>query len=295
MNVFKKPEDTEYNVLSLGAGVQSSALALMAAHGEITPTPDFAVFADTGAEPTEVYDWLDTLRELITNAPHPFPVHVVQHGDLEEATVEVRTSQGKGSKPKGAKYIKSIIPMFGKMPDGTVVGALGRACTAEYKIKPIHKFVKDLCKIKRGHKEATVTQWIGISWDEIQRAKDSRVKWCHHRHPLLETKINRAQCIDWMLKHDYPMPPRSACYFCPFHDDNEWRRMRDNDPVHFQKAIDYDQKLRKCFKDNDKYVKMEVYLHRSCKPLGEIDFDNDEDKGQQVWNFNAGCEGMCGI
>ena len=35
-------------VLSLGAGVQSTTLALMAAHGEIGPMPDCAIFADTG-------------------------------------------------------------------------------------------------------------------------------------------------------------------------------------------------------------------------------------------------------
>jgi len=37
--------------LSLGAGVQSTTLALMAAHGEIGPMPDCAIFADTGWEP----------------------------------------------------------------------------------------------------------------------------------------------------------------------------------------------------------------------------------------------------
>lgn len=34
--------------LSLGAGVQSTTMALMAAHGEIGPMPDCAIFADTG-------------------------------------------------------------------------------------------------------------------------------------------------------------------------------------------------------------------------------------------------------
>lgn len=37
--------------LSLGAGVQSTTMALMAAHGEIGPMPDCAIFADTGWEP----------------------------------------------------------------------------------------------------------------------------------------------------------------------------------------------------------------------------------------------------
>ncbi|MBF9664240.1 hypothetical protein IAI33_11380, partial [Streptococcus pseudopneumoniae] len=45
-------------ILSLGAGVQSSTLALMAAAGEITPMPDIAIFADTGWESAVVYKWL---------------------------------------------------------------------------------------------------------------------------------------------------------------------------------------------------------------------------------------------
>ena len=42
------------HVLSLGAGVQSSTLALMAAAGEVTPMPTAAIFADTQAEPARV-------------------------------------------------------------------------------------------------------------------------------------------------------------------------------------------------------------------------------------------------
>ena len=40
--------------LSLGAGVQSSTLALMIANGELEPV-DSAIFADTGWEPRKVY------------------------------------------------------------------------------------------------------------------------------------------------------------------------------------------------------------------------------------------------
>ena len=55
----------------------------------------------------------------------------------------------------------------------------------------------------------------------------------------------------------------------------------------FQKAIDFDKKLREQFVKHDPVMKMEVYLHNSCKPLDEVDFDNDEDKGQQVWDFQS--------
>ena len=49
MSIFDPPPATKHNFLSLGAGVQSSTLALMAAKGEIGPMPDAAIFADTQA------------------------------------------------------------------------------------------------------------------------------------------------------------------------------------------------------------------------------------------------------
>jgi len=71
--------------------------------------------------------------------------------------------------------------------------------------------------------------------------------------------------------------------------------MRDEDPEHFHKAVEFDYNLRSQVKKHDKFTKMEVYLHNCCKPLDEIDFDNDEDRGQQTWDFQAECEGMCGV
>ena len=295
MNLFTPPPETEWNVLNLGAGVQSSALALMAAHGEIGTYVDFAVFADTQAEPSEVYEWLETLQKLINDAPCPFPIYTVTKGDLTEAQLQIRTSHGKGAKPEGATYIKKLIPFFGRKKNGETVGAIGRSCTEDYKILPIRKFLRNHCGIKRGQKNATITQWIGISWDEIQRARESRVSWMQHRWPLLETKITRADCINWMRQKGYPTPPRSACYYCPFHSDTEWRRLRDDDPEHFAKAVKLDHELRHKIKHHDKFTQMEVYLHNSCKPLDQVDFDNDEDKGQMTWDFQAECEGMCGL
>lgn len=52
----------DINVLSLGAGVQSTAMLLMACHGEITPKPDLVIFSDTGWEPKAVYRHLEWLK-----------------------------------------------------------------------------------------------------------------------------------------------------------------------------------------------------------------------------------------
>ena len=191
--------------------------------------------------------------------------------------------------------MKRIIPVFGKMPDGEVVAALGRSCTADYKIRPIEKKIEELANIKRGEKQVKVTQWIGISYDEIQRMKESRDKWCENRWPLIEKQMHRHHCKQWMKKHGYPEPPRSACYYCPFHSDEEWRYLRDKEPKYFEQAVEFDKQIRQQHKKHATDLCMEVYLHKSCKPLGEIDFDSDEDKGQLTWDFMAECEGMCGV
>ena len=282
---LKPPKETTYNVLSLGAGVQSSCLALMASKGEIKPMPDFAIFADTQAEPKSVYKWLEWLKDQL-----PFPVYTVTNGNLTESQLST-----KKKKSNGEEYVNNIIPLFGILPNGRKTAAIGRKCTADYKVKPILKFIRNKCEIKRGQKEPTVTEWIGISWDEIQRMKDPREKWTQHRFPLIERKMTRQKCKEWMEENGYPEPPRSACYYCPFHSDEEWRRLRDSEPEYFKKALAFDQQIRQHYKENHKGMKMEVYLHNSCKPLDQIDFDSDEDKGQMTWDFKAECEGMCGV
>jgi hypothetical protein len=284
-DIFNPPaEKTQFTVLNLGAGVQSSCLALMAAKGEVGPMPDFAVFADTQAEPASVYKWLDWLEAQL-----PYPVIRVTNGDLTAENLKPH------KKANGEVYLKRLIPLFGIMPNGDKTAAIGRKCTADYKIKPIIAAIKERCGIKRAQKELTVTQWIGISYDEMQRAKVSQNAWTQLRYPLIEKRMYRQHCLEWMTKNGYPEPPRSACYYCPFHSNDEWRRLRNDDPEYFKKAVEFDKDIRQGFKDHSKNLRMEVYLHNSCLPLGEIDFDSDTDKGQKEWDFGAECEGMCGM
>jgi hypothetical protein len=298
MSFFEPPfQQTKYNVLSLGAGVQSSCLALMAAKGEITPMPDFAVFADTQAEPAEVYKWLDWLETQL-----PFPVYRVTKGNLTNESLKVRVKT-KSKYGNGISYIRRLIPMFGKKADGSVVPAIGRSCTADFKIKPIFKKIRELCKIRHGQKDITVTQWIGISYDEMQRMKASPNKWSQNRWPLIEKKMHREDCIKWMADNGYPEPPRSACYYCPFHSNEEWIKLKTEDPVHFQKAVEFDRTIRDLNNQHPGGMEMGLFLHRKCKPLEELDFqaliDEKKKKKSKVeeldFDFKSECEGMCGL
>jgi hypothetical protein len=288
MSYFESPSPTKFNVLNLGAGVQSSCLALMAARGEITPMPDFAVFADTQAEPTSVYKWLDWLETQL-----PFPVIRVTKGNLTDEILKVRT-KAKSIYGDNLTYLRLNIPVYGLTPSGEIKAALGRACTADFKVAPIIKEIRKRCGIKHGQKEVTVTQWIGISYDEMQRMKLPSNLWTQHRWPLIEKRMTRSHCIEWMTKNGYPEPPRSACYYCPFHDDDEWRRLKTQDPEHFQKAVEFDKTYRRLQNENPGGLRIEVYLHKSCKPLDQVDF-TDKDANQIDFDFSSECEGMCGL
>ena len=69
-------------VLSLGAGVQSSTLALLIEKGEV-PMVDYAIFSDTQAEPSYVYDYLEKLKKLVS-----YPIHIVTAGNLEKDSLQ---------------------------------------------------------------------------------------------------------------------------------------------------------------------------------------------------------------
>lgn len=268
--------------LSLGAGVQSSTLALMYATGELEPMPKAALFADTQAEPKSVYGYLEWLESVL-----PFPVHRVTKGSLTEASLTQRVTKD------GRKYSQVNIPFWIRNVDGSLGKINHRSCTADYKIKPIHKKLKELSGKKRGDNSPIAVSVIGISLDEMRRMKPSRDPWNVHRWPLVEKRIRRQQCIEWMLDNGYPKPPRSACVYCPYHDSKSWRQLQREEPEEFARAVQFEKDIQAAKEKSDN-IKAQVFLHRSCKPLDTIDFRSDFERGQlPLWDDE--CEGMCGI
>lgn len=263
------------NIISLGAGVQSSVMALMAARGEIT-MPDCAIFADTGWEPEGVYRHLDWIESQV-----PFPVYRVYAGNIRSDSVDSINTTGQRF---------ASIPFY--LSNG---GLLRRQCTMEYKIEPIRKKIRELLGVgfrQRVPKGLMVVQQIGISTDEAVRMKPAKDKWIENCWPLIEMNMSRQDCLRWFEKH-YPgrALSKSACIGCPYRDDVGWRDMKLNDPVSFADAVDFDKSVRTGGSDK---VKHDMYLHRSLKPLDEVDFRNLEDMGQ-INMFNDECEGMCGL
>ena len=243
--------------LSLGAGVQSSTLALMCAHGEI-PMPDAAIFADTGWEPKSVYDWLNWLEPKL-----PFPVYRVSAGSIVDALIYP-------TKPEH----EYLIPWH---TDG---GMGKRQCTNKYKIEPLRQKMRELIGPHTASNKCAV--YIGISLDEAHRMKPAQNQWQLHKWPLIDRRMSRGDCLAWMLRHGYPTPPKSSCIGCPFKSDQQWRETK-KDAEAWDSAVRIDAIIR----SNGK----RQWMHRSCVPIDEAEFNND----RQPDMFGNECEGMCGV
>lgn len=302
------------------------------------PKPDVAIFADTGHEPRfgrvhnpqdgtwiegGIYGWLDWLAPRLL-----FPLHRVATGDL--AADSIRT---KRSGKSGKVYSRNLIPAFVLKDDGKK-GILGRKCTADYKIAPIQRRVREmlgprLTAWRRVHRaalkemaayeralkaakrdktplptfpreawdkmqnDALVVMQIGISTDEAQRMKPSRMPYIRSVWPLIDLNMSRSACIQWMTDRGFPVAPRSACTFCPFHGDEEWIRLRDESPADFAAAVQFEKDLQHSCTQQE-VLKGVPYLHDSCKPLDKVAFANAPSHAQ-LSQFGNECEGLCGV
>lgn len=266
-------------ILSLGAGVQSSTLALMAAHGEIEPIHS-AIFADTQWEPKHVYDWLNWMEEEIFSLPHPFPIYRVTQGSLRQS---VRNKQNTS----GGRYV--AVPFYVMSTTGKK-GMGRRQCTSEFKILPIRRKQRELVGLKKGQRVkkgiTLVNSIIGISLDEASRMKPSSDSWSENVWPLVDLRMTRSDCIRWLTSKGYPVPHKSACLGCPFRNDHEWKEIKKIENE-WADVVEIDEIIR----DPVNGFLGTQFIHRSMKPLTDVNLSDDK----QPNLFMNECSGMCGI
>jgi hypothetical protein len=276
----KPPKQYDLTYLSLGAGVQSSALLVMSClglHG--CPRADVAIFADTQAEPQYVYDYLETLKDFA--APHGIDVVVTTAGNLMRHTIDRHRSKRKRF---------ACIPAWTETSTGKA-GPLRRQCTKDYKIVPIEKYVRmHLGYQPRQRVKEHVRCMIGISTDEATRIKPSRTRWIENAWPLIDARMDRQDCRRLVVESGLPMPKKSACVFCPFHGNDEWRELRNNYPDEWEKAVEFDKGIRDMTSSG---LLRPAFLHRSLMPLDEADIEPIDDGQMELWDME--CEGMCGV
>lgn len=283
----------EHHILNLGAGVQSTALYLMSLDGDEPEVPKFdaAIFADTQEEPDDVYNHLDWLEKQ--GGPPIIRVTAGKLGDALEAGSDARGNK----RTDGAHYIQ--IPVYTKMPGGTVA-LTRRQCTNDYKVKPIEREIRRIAGSGPGRPlpaGVVVVQYMGLSYDEPkrvirvkQRFMDRPAGW-KVEFPLWDMEFTRADCVSYLAGRVPHQVPRSACVFCPFKKNDEWRHLRDTDPAGWNRAVHIDGVCR-----TGSGIDAHRYVHRDCVPLAQADLrDSDVRSGQMhLRGFVDECEGYCG-
>lgn len=283
--------DPALDAVSLGAGVQSTTLMLLAEEGRL-PRPDVGIFADTGWEPAVVYEHLARLEAACT-----IPI------------VRVKAPPAKG-RPTGDLRADSLtVGAFVRMPvfvadrTGLRESMVRRQCTEEYKLKPLKAEIRRRLgyphprPVPRG---VVARQWIGISRDEVHRAKDPDVRYLANAFPLLGIGIDvglvgadgrpgwtRQDCVRYLEAAGWGSTPKSACIGCPFHGNRQWRDLRDNHPAEWADAVAFDRALRQT---RLRGIRESPFLHRSLLPLDEAPIDRvtaSEWRDRQASIFDA--------
>lgn len=213
--------------VSYGGGVQSTALLVLAAQRVIDF--DLFLFANTGDD-SEHPDSLAYVREIAT----PF----AEDNGLDIVELQKQRDGAADTLLKALDRGRRCIP-FRKYEGGP---PMSRSCTADFKVAVIGKRLREMGAT--ADDPAVVA--LGISVDELERAGssiDPRSPWQRRVYPLLELEMSRANCVAVIAEAGLPVPPKSACWFCPFHDKEAWRRLRTQTPHLFEAACDLEERM----------------------------------------------------
>jgi len=234
---------------SYGGGVQSTAALVLAGQGKI----DYPVFlfANVG-EDSEHPKTLAYVRAVAAPLAVAYGIQLVE----VRATYQGRPESILERLQRRERSLFIPVRMANGRPGR-------RGCTADFKIRVIARWLR---AHGASRKEPVVTG-LGISLDEIHRARtDSGIAWQRLEYPLLDLGLTRADCINLIEAAGVPVPPKSSCWFCPFHRRAEWVRMRREEPELFARAVVLEEMLNLRRRALGKDA---VFLHASARPLAQ--------------------------
>jgi len=273
--------------ISYGGGVQSTALLVLAAQNKIDKSMggpvNVALFGNTGDD-SEHPKTLKYVREVAIPWAKENGIEVIEL--LTKKNGEETTIFQEITKPNSKRM---LIPVYGdiNMP-------LQRSCTVDFKIKTVGRWLKANGATKKDPAQVA----IGISVDEIQRAGRGKEEFAQQRvYPLLDLGLDRIACMKVIKDAGLPVPPKSSCYFCPFHRPLVWQELRRDEPELFNQAQQLEDHMnarQKAAGRNPVYLtKFQTRLSDAITSAGDTLF-NIMDNGEIDPNDEHGCDsGHC--
>lgn len=232
-------------VVSYGMGVDSTAM-LIGLYLEGL-RPDAVIFADTGAEKSETYRYLDVVDAWLRSVGFP-TVTVVRYEPSSKRAIDPRT---------GREYVdfEGKLLATGQLPS---LAYKAHQCSITWKQVAQHRYLAGWAP--RAH-DSTATRFTGwtlaleawarglnvikaIGYDcgtaDLKRgsfAQKHEPKLYDYAYPLRWWGWTRDNCIAVIADAGLPVPPKSSCYFCPAMKADEVRDLAMSEPDLLLRAL----------------------------------------------------------
>jgi len=274
-------------ILSCGAGMQSTALALMSCENAMSNKPihplvpiyDAVIYCDLGYEPPWVYDQVDFIRKACEQCGIRFKIlYTGLYDHYLKNFGESRTCS---------------VPFWSIGPDGKEA-KMRRNCTIDFKINAIHKFARyELLGYKKYQRTRSEDigaheMHIGFSAEERQRVFNSYNPLFINRFPLVEMELERADNYKYILEVWGLDTKASACCICPFHRNYFFEYLKKNHGDSYNAILTMDRLLED--KQPQTKIKSQLFISRSRKRIERLTPSDCNDaecfryKGKNVWN-----------
>lgn len=278
-------------ILSFGAGMQSTALALMSCENAkarerghqipfpLVPIYDLVVFCDLGFEPPWVMEQVEFTRKAcewagiwlkVLKSPL-YEDFMRNFGERRTISIPWWTLGNDGHKSK--------------MP---------RNCTIDYKVEKISKFIRwEVLGYKKGQRlrdedKKAHKMHMGFSAEEARRCKESPNPMFVNRFPLVDMGMTRADNYAY-IKDAWGLETKaSACTFCPFHQNYFFKHLKETQPETYERLVAVDNLLME--KNPKPPMNADLFISKSRKRLENLTTEDCDDAqcfvyhGKEIWN-----------
>ncbi len=242
-------------VFSYGGGVQSTAALVLAAQGKISYHTFLFCNVGGDSENPETLIYVRDVAMPYAQAHGMDLIELQRTWQMGERSGQPVTLYGQLTKV-GSKTIGIPIRMSNGAPGN-------RSCTADFKIGVVARWLRE----HGATKDNPAIVALGISLDEFQRMhSDSGIAYEKLAYPLIDLRLDRSACTRIISDAGLPVPPKSSCWFCPYHSLRVWQAMRNKQPELFTKAVALEQYINE---RRTALGKDQVWLTDKLKPLDQ--------------------------
>jgi len=197
--------------VSYGMGVDSTAMLVGLARMGIRP--DLITFADTGGEKPETYAYLPVINAWLRSVGFP-----------EVTVVRYEGKHGRYDTLEGNCLANETLP-------GIAFG--GGSCADKFKTAPQNAYRRTVPLFQSAWKAGGKVV-VAIGYDagpkDCRRSEVKEDARYRYVYPLRVWGWDRERCEREIALAGLPVPPKSACFFCPSTKPSELRDLIDRHP-----------------------------------------------------------------